>query len=74
MNIRCPHGNILYSDRTVNGVRRVHGGIPTCCFDMLCSPAAGLEFIITDREGRQKRLHNGLFGVSLVGASRKDDG
>jgi hypothetical protein len=67
--IKCPHGRTMYSDRTENGIRRVHGGTPACCFDMLCTPAAGESFVILERGGRQKRIHNGLMGVSLVGAN-----
>ena len=62
--ILCPHGKIMYSDRTINGRRHVHAGIPICCFDMLCTPAGGDGFIIVDRRGRQKRIHQG----SLVNA------
>ena len=65
--IRCPHGRVMFSDQTVDGVRRVHGGIPSCCFDMLCTPAAGETFVLLDRSGRQKRIHDGLLAArSLV--------
>jgi len=57
--------------RALLGVRRVSGGIPACCFDMLCTPAAGDNFIILDRAGRQKRIHNGLTGVSLIDFNNK---
>jgi len=67
--IRCPHGRVIFSDHTHNGVRRVHGGTPPCCFDMLCTPAAGESFILVDRAGRQKRIHDGIFGKTLVGAA-----
>ena len=69
--IQCPHGRTMFSDRTENGVRRIHGGIPSCCFDMLCTPAAGEGFVILQRDGQQKRVHNGLMGVSLVSANDK---
>jgi hypothetical protein len=61
----------MFSDRTENGVRRIHGGIPSCCFDMLCTPAAGEGFVILQRDGQQKRVHNGLMGVSLVSANKE---
>jgi hypothetical protein len=57
--IKCPHGNVMYSDSVIQGVRRVHAGIPQCCFEMLCTPAEGEGFIIVDRGGRQKLIHQG---------------
>ena len=62
--ILCPHGKTMYSDRIINGRRHVHAGIPQCCFDMMCRPAEGDGFIIIDRRGRQKRIHQ----MSLVDA------
>ena len=70
--IRCPHGRVMFSDRTEGGIRLVHGGIPKCCFDMLCSPAGGETFILVDRRGRQKRIHDGLTGRTLVGPANKE--
>jgi hypothetical protein len=72
--LRCPHGKTMFSDRTDGGVRRIHGGVPACCFDMLCTPAAGNGFIIVQRDGRQKRIHDGLTGVALVGANKSSSG
>ena len=69
--ILCPHGHVMFSDTTVGGVRRVHGGIPDCCFDMLCHPAAGDGFVIVQRDGKQKRIHDGLMGISLVAANMR---
>lgn len=72
--IQCPHGRTLFSDRTENGVRRIRGGVPSCCFDMLCTPAAGETFVMLQQDGRQKRIHDGLTGVSLVGANAGGEG
>ena len=72
--IQCPHGRTMFSDRTEDGVRRIHGGIPSCCFDMLCSPAASDSFVILQRDGQQKRIHNGLMGTSLVSANAPAEG
>lgn len=65
--IKCPHGNILYSDNTDNGTRSIHAGIPKCCFDMLCTPAIGDGFSIVDRNNKTKRIHQGMSENNLIG-------
>jgi len=70
-HLLCPHGNVLASDYTMNGVRRVSVGLPKCCLEMLRSPAAGESFIIVDRKGKQKLVHDGLMGAYLVEAERE---
>jgi hypothetical protein len=75
MKIECPHGNALYTDQVVNGHRQVHGGIPKCCLELLLEPAAGSEFIIVQRDGRQKRIRRGTLGpASLVDAGEPREG
>ena len=53
----CSPSAVMYRDVTDDrGVRRIHGGLPACCIDSMCEPAAGEGFVILDRRGRQKRI------------------
>jgi hypothetical protein len=70
--LRCHHGNIIYAGQRSGKCVQFRAGLPKCCLDEMRKPASGDGFIIVERDGRQKRIHHGIFGASLIGANTKD--